>query len=831
MSFPLVHISINQFTLNLVKGYKSVSKKLLLIDANALIHRAFHALPPLISSKGEPMGALYGLANTLLKILSDEKPDYVAAVFDTPEETFRKKEYKEYKAHRPKTPDELISQLIRAHKLFEQFGIPTMEKGGFEADDILGTLAKKFGGKKNLQIVILTGDLDTLQLVRGDKIIVLTPKKGVSEMVLYDERRVYDRFGLGPLKIPDYKGLVGDQSDNIPGVPGVGPKTASALLKKFGSLEKIIESKKETDDKAVKKVLENKKLALLSKKLAIIDCNVDVNVELESLSFEKSNDNKLIEYFKDMGFKALVKRLGGNAETEKPPPGKDRQGALFSTGQKPQAAIFIKDVDAYLNKPPRFLDSTETKVALEWKPFIKKLNQAGITVKDPIFDIKIAAWLLDPDKEEKELDDFIKRSPLEEVYIALSQKIRENGLEQIFYNIEMPLIRILAEMERWGVGVDLKRIRDMTKKIDAELERLIKKIYREADTIFNINSPKQVGDILFEKIGLKRPKTKTATGQYRTSEKVLVSLKGEHPVVQLLLDYRELFKMKSTYLVPLVDVAKEERVHTTFLQTSTATGRLASKDPNLQNIPKNTKWATELRKAFRADDGWSLLSFDYSQLELRLLAHISGEPKLQNAFRKGQDIHSLTASSVFGVPLKKVSPKERGVAKTLNFGIIYGMGARAFSETSGLSLQESKKFIDEYFLDFPRVKKWQEKTVKEARARGFVTNLNGRRRLFSGKPQMERAIINMPIQSLEADIIKTGMIKVFDALKGRGWLGEKAKLILSIHDELLLEVDDGILKGVVPLLKNILENEVFSLSVPLVVDVSAGKSWGEMRDF
>lgn len=799
--------------------------KLLLIDANSLIHRAFHALPPLTSRDGKPAGALYGLANTLLKILRDEKPDYAAAAFDTPEVTFRKEMFEKYKAHRPKAPDELTYQIIRAHEIFGALGIPTLEKPGFEADDILGTLAERFGGEKNLKMIILTGDLDTLQLVNNEKIVVLAPKQGVTEMTRYNEDKVVERFGLRPDQLPDYKGLVGDPSDNIPGVPGVGPKTASSLLQEHGDLKNLYKAlKKNPGSKSViKKILDNEGQAFLSKKLGTINTGVPLKVNLSDLKYEDGISEELITLFQELSFDSLIKRLGANnADNKKRPTSDGRRASSID-------AVFIEDINAYLKKPPKFLSSDQIKVARDWKPFMKELLKHGVEVKNTIFDLKIALWLIDPDQDKKDLDAALKK-PMEEIFIFASKKIKELGLTKVFYQIEMPLIRVLAEMEGWGIKIDPKMLKELKKKVDKELKGLTRDIYKEASIEFNINSPKQVGELLFDKLRVGAISKKTPTGQHKTSEKVLADLKDKHPIVPLLLNYRELFKIKSTYIEPLLKASQESgRIHTTFLQTATATGRLASESPNLQNIPKGGRLAGDLRNAFVAEKGSRLLAFDYSQLELRLLAHISGDDKLQKAFREGKDIHKLTASQVLNVPLERVTTKQRELAKILNFGVVYGMGPRAFSEASGITLEESKKFINEYFNDFPGVKRWQEETVKKARARGYVENLNGRRRFWNGEPQMERAMINMPIQSLGADIIKIGMIKTMDELKERGWLGSKAKLILSIHDELLLEATNDILTSITPVVKNILEKKVLTLSVPLTVDVKSGERWGEMN--
>lgn len=801
--------------------------KLLLIDANALVHRAFHALPPLTTPQGKPIGAIYGLTNMLLKALNKENPHYVAAAFDTPEKTFRKEMFEAYKAHRPKAPDDLVSQIIEARKLFAKFGITTIEKPGFEADDILGTIAKKLSAK-DVQVTILTGDLDALQLVENDTVTVLTLKKGVSQTITYNEEKVIERFGLKPKQLPDYKGLVGDPSDNIPGVPGVGPKTATEILTRYPTLETAYRNVDKLKPAFVKKLAGHKDLAFLSKKLATIRRDVPLEISLKDLEYETQHSKDLINYFKTLGFSSLLQRINTTP--------------VVNLQKDQKDIVIITDAASCLTNPSS-VTSKKLKVAFSWKPLIKTLSNKNIEVSNPFFDIAIAGWLLDSNQKDISLktlalrwlnNDGNERLVLKKLYGALSQKLNSNKLERVFYDIEMPLVRILAAMEQWGIRIDTPALRQLRNSVGGELTAITNRIYKIAGTPFNLNSPHQVGEVLFEKLRLSYLWSKTTTGRYRTSESILSKLVNKHPLVPLILEYRGLFKIQSTYIEPLLEKTRvSDRVHTTFLQTATATGRLASENPNLQNIPKESRWAAPLRSCFLTEKGWKLVSFDYSQLELRLLAHISGDSKLRNAFLENKDIHALTASQVLNIPLNKVTEDQRRLAKTLNFGIIYGMGPRAFSQESKMSLEKSKQFIKEYFRDFPEVKIWQNKVVAYVKTNGYIANINGRRRWFTNaQPHtIERAAINMPIQSLGADIMKLGMIQVFSFLKKKGWLGNKARLILSIHDELLLEISDDMLNSIVPSVKTILERDICPLSVPLIVDVKQGTRWGNMKTY
>lgn len=815
-------------------------KSLLLIDAHALIHRSFHALPPLTTPKGEPIGAIYGLTRALIKTMREHEPDFVAAAFDRPEPTFRKEMFEGYKAQRPKAPDELVSQLIKARELFQKLNIPCFELAGYEGDDIIGTLAEKFGKEKDLQITILTGDMDTLQLVKGKKIVVRAPKKGISETIVYDDAAVRARYELGPDQMTDYKGLVGDPSDNIPGVPGVGPKTALQALQEFGTIKNLY-AKMSESHKLAKKFLPYEKDALFSKKLATIHTEVPIKVSLQDLEYKKPSEDDLREYFLSLGFESMA---GEKTKNEKIERQKFEKPQTLDLPFKKDNFVVIVDAKAVDG-----LQSEKPKVAFDWKPFLKEFVKEGVIIRDPLFDIHIASWLLNPDEKDSSLQTLsseiakidIETNPdktgdaLETLAGVFEEQIKKNKLEKVFYEIEMPLIRVLANMETRGITIDAQTLNVLGEKMQSELSALENEIYKTAGGPFNINSPQQISEVLFERLKLEtQTKKKTATGQRKTGKDILNELADAHPVVPLILQYRETFKVFSGFLSPLREMSLSDgKVHTTYLQTGTGTGRLSSEKPNLQNIPHGGKWAKELRDAFLPSKGFSLVSLDYSQLELRLLAHITRDKTLVAAFIDGEDIHALTASKVFGIPLKDVDEKQRRVAKTLNFGILYGMGPRLFSKTSGSSLDEAKRFIAEYFNAFPEVRVWQESIKNEMKKNGFVENENGRRRWFpkNGAPgEFERAAINMPLQGLGADILKLAMIRSAKELSENKDMADSAFLLLSIHDELLFEIRDSAIADLAPRLKSIME-KAYNLSVPLTAEMKVGKKWGTMNKY
>lgn len=720
-------------------------KNLLLIDANALIHRSFHALPALSSSGGKPTGAIYGLSSILIKIFHENPPDYAMAFFDRPEPTFRKKMYDEYKIHRPKAPDELVSQIIEAHNLFEKFGIRTYEAPGYEADDLIGSAVLKFKKEKDLKITILTGDLDALQLVEDDKVVIETLKKGISETIIYNEDAVLQRYEIYPGQIADFKGLVGDPSDNIPGVKGVGPKTAAEIIKEFGTLDNFFEKspkmKNAPEKKQIlfKKLLDSKDIALMSKKLATIHTKAPLEIKsLKEAEYKKIPIEKIVPYFKDMGFQSLIKRLSSKEQMPDLPA--DRQG-----------------------KPPQ-------------------TRQGQMS--------------------------FIEHQP--------------NITDKIAQEIEIPLSPILKEMEKWGIKVDREKLRIESGKLGASLKELTKQIYAQGGEVFNINSPKQLLEILKGKFKLKINST---------NYDKLSSFKGKIDFIDSILKYRELFKLKSTYVEPLLELSrKDSKIHPTFVQLKAATGRITCENPNLQNIPD------AIRHVFVAEKGFKLVSFDYSQIELRILASVTNDTEMLEAFKKDLDIHQITASKVFNVSEKEVTYEMRRVAKTLNFGIIYGMGARTFAQETGLPLKDAKKFIDEYFKDFPEIKIWQEKIKQEARDNGYVENINGRIRplpeIISFNPGMraeaERMAVNFPIQSVAADILKMAMVKIKDSLDKTDHWGKEAKMLLTIHDELVFEIKDNKnLEEIAGIIEKTMES-IYRLKVPLKVNVKIGDNWGEL---
>ncbi len=770
----------------------------LLIDANSIIHRAYHALPPLTAPDGHPTGALYGVARILSKIIAEKNPTYAAAAFDRPEPTFRKKEFGDYKGQRPQTPDDLAVQIREAKNLFKMSGIKTFDYAGFEADDIIGTLAKKFS--KNVQVLILTGDLDSLQLVSKD-ISVETFKKGVSETITYTPEKVVERFGVLPEQITDYKGLVGDPSDNIPGVRGTGPKTASALISKYGSVENIM--KERTPDSKIKNIQDQQNSAIASKKLATIDCNVPINTALAEMTVNRNMD-ELENYFAKFGFTTLIK----NKKT----------AGIFKTEEKT-----AEEIDGIT-------------VGYDLKSLAKTTP-----IKEPLFDIKIAYWLINSDERNGSIDEIFDKfcgneKDLKSAYKGLKTAMSEAGLIDVFNKIEMPLIPVLSSMEKTGISVEKDKLEKLETLILIETEKIAKNIYKLAGETFNINSPAQVSRILFNKLGIQpEKKKKNKTGALSTAESALSELKEKHEIVGLILEYRENMKMVSTYIKPLMEFSENGNgiIHTTYIQTGTTTGRLSSEKPNLQNIPQESKWAKPIRECFISRDGVSFVSFDYSQLELRILAHISGDQKMKQAFFEGKDIHTTTAANIFNIPENEVTPAMRRIAKTINFGVAYGMGPRSFSRESGLSFEEANKFIGEYFSDFPALKEWKTNIEKEAVKNMIIRNENGRIRSFPRTKnqrilsEIERAAVNMPIQSLEADILKIAMRECFNIISKNK---SGSSLILTIHDELIFEIPDDILESETAIFKKTMEN-CHKISVPLVVDVKKGKTLGDMQKY
>ncbi len=812
-------------------------KTLLLIDANSLIHRCFHALPPFTNPKGEPVGALFGISNILLKIISDKKPDYAVACFDRPEPTFRKKMFSDYKAQRPKAPDELVSQIIGAHKLFESFSVKFAEIPGYEADDIIGSLAKKSEEIKDIKTIILTGDLDSLQLVKDGKIIVDTFKKGISETIVYDEEKVKERYGIKSDQLIDYKALVGDASDNIPGVFGIGPKAATFILQKYETLENFL--KNGVKEKYYEKIKEQEKTALLSRQLAEIDQNAPIDFNLNNFIFAPNKD-KMLEYFKENDFSSSIKRLEKNFFQESKSDDNFKKEEKIEIIKNVQTEIFKKENLILITEQSikslslEDLNSKKEKIGYDLKLFFKEINFAR-----PIFDIAIALKLLGMDfgdwqdaslklfKQNLPQDDFLLKS-----YNWLVGKIKEKGLEKIMYQIEMPLLPTIAKMESNGILIDKK----VLEKTEKELKEALKISQDELSKIIgkdiNPNSPKQLLDYFKNTLNLKINST-SAEAIEKAEEK------NNLPVFGALVLYREIFKLKTTYVDAFKKlIASDGRIHPTFLQLGAATGRLSCQNPNLQNIPQESQWSQKIRSIFVAPSGKELVSFDYSQIELRVLASLTGDKQMIETFKSGGDIHTTTAEKIFGVSKEQVTKQMRRLAKTLNFGMVYGMGPRAFAQGAKISLKEAQDFIKKYFEQFPSIKEWEKRILSEARREGVSKNINGRFRDVSQinsvnqrfSSEAERMAKNMPSQSLAADILKLAMIGADEYIKDK-----EAKMILSIHDELIFEVDGSLInkKGesrFIQDIKSIMENS-FELKVPLQVEIKTGENWGNMNSY
>lgn len=834
-------------------------KKLILIDGNALVHRAFHALPPLTSPQGTMVNAVYGFASILLKTIKDLRPDYMAAAFDLAGKTFRHEEFEEYKAHRVKAPDELYAQIGMVKGLLRTFGVAIFEKEGFEADDLIGSVAEQAKKIEDLKTFILTGDLDTLQLVEDEKVMVYTLRKGMSDTILYDEQGVRDRYGLEPYQVVDFKGLKGDPSDNIPGVPGIGDKTATALLQKYKTIEnlyeklpKIKEFKKGEviTEKLAAKLKEHEQQAIFSKRLATIVCDMDIVFSLELANWRKNLKTADIEKtFKDFGFFSLLKRVSDIGLSA-------QENLDFGpTAPVPIVPLTGFDNELYLSSPEdagqikrELANPNKVLVGHSLKPLIKSLLVEGVEIKVPLFDTQIAAYLINSEFRDLDFDKVfyaefgtsgnVRRSTdVHKLKKALGNRLKAKDLLKIFEDIEMPLIPILAAMELWGIKIDTQRLGELSKRVDEEIEILEKKIFKLAGADFNINSPPQLGEILFQRLQLKTKVRKTGGGALSTAASELEKLRDEHPIVDLVMQYRELQKLKNTYIdtFPALISSTDQRLHTTFNQTGTVTGRLSSQDPNLQNIPIRSEIGQKFRSAFVAESGFKLVSFDYSQIDLRVVAYFAKDQKMLEAFKNGEDIHTRTAAEIFEVPPEKVTSHMRREAKALNFGLIYGMGIAGFSRAAGVDRTRAREFITKYLNEFSGVAAFMEKTKEEARHNGYVKTFFGRRRdlpeILSRMPQLaaqaERMAVNAPIQGTAADIMKLAMIKVYKYLQENGLI-KKVRPLLQVHDELLCEVRAEAEEEVSGTLKAIMEG-VWGVDVPLVVDVKSGKNWAEME--
>jgi len=795
-------------------------KRLVLLDAHAIIHRAYHALPEFSTSKGEPTGALYGVVAMLIKIIEELSPDYIVACFDLPEPTHRHEAYEAYKAGRAKTDDNLVLQLERAKDIFVAWGIPIYSESGFEADDILGTIVEQVKELRitnyELEIIIASGDMDTLQLVDDRRVMVYTLKKGIKDTILYDEKGVMARFGFGPELLPDFKGLRGDPSDNIIGVKGIGEKTATSLITTFGSIEKIYKALKKGKDEWKKAniteriaelLLINEEEALFSKTLATIRRDAPIKFSLPKPWRESVVLENLIALFKELEFRTMGERMrmlliSANAE---------------NSGVLPSLRGLRRDSN--LSDSPSSVDKFDPELAL-------------------------ALWVVDSNYTNPKMQDvldFTKTESVEEAWKVINAELDRRGVREVFEEIEKPLVPIVEEMNKRGVKIDVEALHKLSKSYHIELSKLEKEIWEASGEEFNINSPKQLGEVLFVHMNLGEARQKkTSTGNFSTKESELEKIKDKHPIITKILEYRELQKLLSTYIdaiPPLLD--KNNRLHSTFLQAGTTTGRMASEAPNLQNIPIRTELGRAVRHAFIAEEGYAILSLDYSQIELRIAAILSEDEKLVEIFKNGEDIHAGVASRVFEVPQDKVTKEMRIKAKTINFGILYGMGINALKSNLKTDRKEAQEFYNSYFATFVGLTKYLDRVKAETARKGHTETLFGRRRYFEGfnsplpfiRASAERMAINAPIQGTSADLIKISMKCIDDYLK-ESKQEKEARLVLQVHDEVVYEVRNDLAEEIADKFKRIMSETLpkeKSRGVPIVVDASIGKNWGEMK--
>lgn len=785
------------------KAHKPI---LLLLDVHAIIHRAYHAMPDFTSTSGVPTGAIYGLATMLMKAIIDLKPEYVIACYDLPQKTFRHEAYKDYKAGRAKADDALVAQLVTSRRLFDALNIPMYDCPGFEADDMLGTIVSQVKTKKiDVDVIIASGDMDTLQLVDDAKVRVFTLKKGINDTIIYDEEAVLARFGFKPKLLVDYKGLRGDPSDNIIGIKGIGEKTATTLVTTFGSIENMYKALKKEDPRfkeigitdRVKTLLkDNEEEALFSKTLATIRHDAPIDFTLPE-PFRKNVDVKKTEdLFREYEFKSLIPRLKT-----------------------------IHDMES--------VDDPEEDMSSH----------------DPVMieELAIQMWLLNSELSNITATDiqyYGGSKSIDEAQVKIEQAITRDNLTYVYETIEKPLLPLVHEMQNNGIKVDCEYLKKLSDEYHVELTRYEKKIWDYAGREFNINSPKQLGEILFDEMNLHaKGLKKTAGGARSTRESELEKLREAHPIVEEIFRYRELQKLLSTYIdtIPKL-VAEDGRLHSKFNQAGTTTGRFSSNDPNLQNIPIKSELGKRIRDAFVADKGSKLVSFDYSQIELRIAAMLSQDPYLLKVFQEKKDVHAAVASRVFGVPEDKVTPDMRRRAKVINFGILYGMGVSALKTNLGTDRAEAQEFYDSYFIQFPSIRGYLDGVIEEAKKKGYTETLCGRRRHFSAfkskLPFMiamaERMAINAPIQGTSADLIKLAIIQVEEYLKKHN-LKDEVKLILQVHDELVYETKEDKVETVSKEIEKIME-DVLPLDrlgtltpAPLEVHVATGEHWGELK--
>ncbi len=897
-----------------------MEKRLFAIDGHALCYRAYYAFikNPLTNSKGQNISAIFGFARMLIKLIQEEKPDYLVVAFDPPHKTFRFEMFPDYKANRLKMPDDLRPQIDEIKRMVAELGIPVLESPDHEADDVLGSIAKKYSSP-SLKVVLVTGDKDAYQLV-DDNIIIYANKKGIAEHEMYDRDAIAKKLGITPAQVIDYMALVGDTSDNIPGVRGIGEKTAQKLIREYGSLDNLYQNIASIKGKLREQLEQGKESAYLSRDLVTIRTNIDIPVELEKLKPPLLETGAAHSYFVKMEMPSIAKELGGDAEdrststenkeyiTIKSP--KELEEAIEAiknaravsvdtetTALSPmdaelvgislsvrehagwylpivQKSLFSADImdasEALSRIKPILEDEKIIKIGQNIKYDIIVLRSAGIELRGTAFDTMIASYLLNPGERNHNMDDMAKRHlgyttitygdlvgkgkkavaitdvPLERLaeyaiedaditfrlYNFFRPKIESDAeIKRLFSTVEMPLVEVLAKMEWHGVKIDISHFHMLSEENASLLAKAESEIYRIAGGPFNINSTKELSDFLFNRLKLK-PVKKTKTG-FSTDISVLEELKGRHEIIDHLIEYRTLIKLKSTYIdaLPKLVSPKTGRIHTSYNQTIVATGRLSSSSPNLQNIPVREEMGRRIREGFVPENGYIFMSADYSQIELRLAAHLSNDERMIRAFKEGLDIHSITAASVFGVPIEEVTPDMRRQAKIINFATIYGVSPYGLSQQADISVQEAAEFIKKHFETYPGLERYINETIEFARKNGYVKTLLGRRRPLPDinsdakfqREGAERVAINTPIQGTSADMIKVAMVNIQKELDARKF---KTRMILQVHDELVFEVFESEKEIIQKIVRHEMESAI-SLSVPVVVDIGWGRNWAE----
>ena len=839
----------------------------LLIDGNSLLNRAFYGIRPLSTKSGVPTNGVYGFLNIWFKLLGEVKPDRACVAFDLKQPTFRHEMYSEYKAGRHPTPDELLAQFPVLKELLDALGIPRREIPGYEADDIIGTLSDKLGG----EVFIATGDRDSFQLI-NDRVTVLLAGAKVAggETMRCDPAKINELYGVEPKQLRDVKGLMGDSSDNIPGVKGVGEKTACELIRRYGDLEGVYANINEQKGALREKLERDKDVAFMSRELGTICLETPVGTLPDEYIIKQNDPAAVAAALKKYELERFIEKLGladAVPAEETPavpaPEAKEADADAFASalGALDAADVCIDFIDgaaALCGEAPlicRDLDGAAKALSAypgrlrvnDYKKLCRRCAELSLPMPKAAFCAAIGGYLLWPDRSDYSVfalarllsiprpageDAASAASLLPAVCDAVAAALEADGMTALMRDMELPLARVLTDMERAGFTVDVAGLQAFGAELSARAEAAQAEIYRLAGCEFNVNSPKQLGDVLFNKIGLPGGK-KTKTG-WSTDAETLGKLRGESEIVDLVLEYRTLTKLVSTYVAGLSEAAGEDgRVHTTFLQTETRTGRISSREPNLQNIPVRTELGSNMRRFFRAADGCVLVDADYSQIELRLLAALSGDENMIAAFLSGNDFHRETAARVFGIPSEMVTPLIRGRAKAINFGIVYGMGAFTLSKDLKITVREAKEYIENYFATYPKVREWLDASVESAKATGYARTALGRRRRLDGingknavaRNFEERVAMNMPVQGTAADVIKLAMVNTAKRLADEGF---KARLILQVHDELIVEAPEAEADAVGKLLKDEMEN-AYKCAVPLIVEVGSGRTWYEAK--